>query len=151
MTIFDRISEDIKKAMIAQNKVELLALRNIKKELLEAKTSKELSGNLTDEIATKLITKIVKQNKDAAALFIEQKRADLAEEYTAQIEVMQRYLPAQMSDAELTTAVKAIIARLGATSMQDLGKVMGIASKELTGKAEGRTISEKVKQLLSGN
>lgn len=151
MTIFDRISEDIKKAMIAQNKVELLALRNIKKELLEAKTSKELSGNLTDEIATKLISKIVKQNKDAAALFIEQKRADLAEEYTAQIEVMQRYLPAQMSDAELTTAVKAIIARLGATSMQDLGKVMGIASKELTGKAEGRTISEKVKQLLSGN
>lgn len=151
MTIFDRISEDIKKAMIAQNKVELLALRNIKKELLEAKTSKELSGNLTDEIATKLISKIVKQNKDAAALFIEQKRADLAEEYTAQIEVMQRYLPAQMSDAELTTAVKEIIARLGATSMQDLGKVMGIASKELTGKAEGRTISEKVKQLLSGN
>lgn len=151
MTIFDRISEDIKKAMIAQNKVELLALRNIKKELLEAKTSKELSGNLTDEIATKLIYKIVKQNKDAVALFKEQKRADLAEEYTAQIEVMQRYLPAQMSDAELTTAVKAIIARLGATSMQDLGKVMGIASKELTGKAEGRTISEKVKQLLSGN
>jgi yqeY family protein len=151
MTIFDRISEDIKKAMIAQNKVELLALRNIKKELLEAKTSKELSGNLTDEIATKVISKIVKQNKDAAALFKEQKRTDLAEEYTAQIEVMQRYLPAQMSDTELTTAVKEIIARLGATSMQDLGKVMGIASKELTGKAEGRTISEKVKQLLSGN
>lgn len=151
MTIFDRISEDIKKAMIAQNKVELLALRNIKKELLEAKTSKEVSGNLTDEIATKVISKIVKQNKDAAALFKEQKRADLAEEYTAQIEVMQRYLPAQMSDAELTTTVKEIIARLGATSMQDLGKVMGIASKELTGKAEGRTISEKVKQLLSGN
>ncbi|MFC2605407.1 MAG: GatB/YqeY domain-containing protein [Bacteroidota bacterium] len=151
MTIFDRISEDIKKAMIAQNKVELLALRNIKKELLEAKTSKEASGNLTDEIATKVISKIVKQNKDAAALFKEQKRTDLAEEYTAQIEVMQRYLPAQMSDAELTTAVKEIIARLGATSMQDLGKVMGIASKELTGKAEGRTISEKVKQLLSGN
>ncbi len=151
MTIFDRISEDIKKAMIAQNKVELLALRNIKKELLEAKTSKEASGNLTDEIATKVISKIVKQNKDAAALFKEQKRTDLAEEYTAQIEVMQRYLPAQMSDAELTTAVKEIIARLGATSMQDLGKVMGIASKELTGKAEGRTISEKVKQLLSDN
>ena len=151
MTIFDRISEDIKKAMIAQNKVELLALRNIKKELLEAKTSKEASGNLTDEIATKVISKIVKQNKDAAALFKEQKRTDLAEEYTAQIEVMQRYLPAQMSDAELTTALKEIIARLGATSMQDLGKVMGIASKELTGKAEGRTISEKVKQLLSGN
>ena len=151
MTIFDRISEDIKKAMIAQNKVELLALRNIKKELLEAKTSKEVSGNLTDEIATKVISKIVKQNKDAAALFKEQKRTDLAEEYTAQIEVMQRYLPAQMSDAELTTAVKEIIARLGATSMQDLGKVMGIASKELTGKAEGRIISEREKQLLSGN
>ena len=75
----------------------------------------------------------------------------MAEEYTAQIKVIQKYLPAQMSDAELTTAVKAIIARLGATSMQDLGKVMGIASKELTGKAEGHTISKKVKQLLTGN
>ena len=106
---------------------------------------------MTTSYGLRRVNFIVKQNKDAAALFIEQKRADLAEEYTAQIEVMQRYLPAQMSDAELTTALKAIIARLGATSMQDLGKVMGIASKELTGKAEGRTISEKVKQLLSGN
>ncbi|MDO4725859.1 MAG: GatB/YqeY domain-containing protein [Porphyromonadaceae bacterium] len=149
MTIFDRISDDIKKAMIAQNKVELLALRNIKKELIEAKTSKEVAGNLTDEIALRIIYKIVKQNKDAAAVFIEQNRSDLAEEYMAQAEVIQRYMPAQMSDAELTVAVKEIISHTGACSLKDLGKVMCVASKQLAGKAEGRAISDKVKELLS--
>ncbi|KGN79156.1 glutamyl-tRNA amidotransferase [Porphyromonadaceae bacterium COT-184 OH4590] len=149
MTIFDRISDDIKKAMIAQNKVELLALRNIKKELIEAKTSKEVAGNLTDEIALRIISKIVKQNKDAATVFIEQNRSDLAEEYMAQAEVIQRYMPAQMSDSELTVAVKEIISHTGACSLKDLGKVMGVASKQLAGKAEGRAISDKVKELLS--
>lgn len=148
MNIFDRISEDIKKAMIAQNKVELMALRNIKKELLEAKTSKEAAGNLSDEVAIKMIAKIVKQNKDAATLFAEQKRPDLAEEYMAQTAVMQRYLPVQMSDEELTAEVQKIIYVAGATSLKDLGKVMGIASKQLAGKAEGRAISEKVRQIL---
>lgn len=148
MTIFDRISDDIKKAMIAQNKVELSALRNLKKELLEAKTSKEVAGNLTDEIAFRIISKAVKQNKDAAMVFKEQNRSDLAEEYIAQAEVMQRYMPAQMSDAELTLAIKEIILHTGACSLKDLGKVMGVASKQLAGKAEGRAISDKVKELL---
>ncbi|MDR0828853.1 MAG: GatB/YqeY domain-containing protein [Prevotellaceae bacterium] len=148
MDIFEQVSEDIKKAMIARNKVELEALRNVKKELLEVKTSKESAGVLTDAQAVKSISKLVKQNKEAAIVFKEQNREDLAEEYLAQAAVMERYLPAQMSENELDSAVKAIIAQVGATSLQDLGKVMGIASKQLAGKADGRAISEKVKQLL---
>ena len=137
MTIFDKVSEDIKTAMIAKNKIELMALRNIKKELLEAKTSKEAAGNLTDEIAVKVISKIVKQNRDAAQVFTEQNRPELAEEYNAQSEVMQRYLPARMSDEALTASVK------------ELGKVMAVASRTLAGKADGRDISDKVKSLLN--
>ena len=149
MTIFDKVSEDIKTAMIAQNKIELMALRNIKKELLEAKTSKEAAGNLTDEIAVKVISKIVKQNRDAAQVFTEQNRPELAEEDNAQSEVMQRYLPARMSDEALTAAVKDIIAQVGATSVKELGKVMAVASRTLAGKADGRDISDKVKSLLN--
>ncbi|MDR2684597.1 MAG: GatB/YqeY domain-containing protein [Prevotellaceae bacterium] len=148
MDIFEQVSEDIKKAMISRNKAELEALRNVKKELLEAKTSKEAAGILTDVISLKIIGKLVKQNKEAAIVFKEQNREDLAEEYLAQVAVMEQYLPAQLSDTELEGAVKAIIAQTGATSLQDLGKVMGIASKQLAGKADGRQISEKVKQLL---
>ncbi|MDR3328150.1 MAG: GatB/YqeY domain-containing protein [Prevotellaceae bacterium] len=149
MDIFEQISEDIKKAMIARNKVELEALRNVKKELLEAKTSKEAAGNLTDATSIKVIGKLVKQNKEAAIIFKEQNRNDLAEEYLAQAAVMERYLPAQMSEAELESEIKAIIQNLGTASLQDLGKVMGIASKQLAGKTDGRQISEKVKQLLA--
>ena len=149
MTLFDQISEDIKKAMLARNKVELEALRGIKKELLEVKTSKEANGELTDAMSVKVIQKMAKQGKDAAQLFKEQGRDDLAEEYLAQVVVYEKYLPAQMSDAELTEVVKSIIAQVGATSPQDMGKVMGVASKQLAGKAEGRAISEKVKQLLA--
>ena len=149
MTIFDKVSEDIKTAMIAKNKIELMALRNIKKELLEAKTSKEAAGNLTDEIAVKVISKIVKQNRDAAQVFTEQNRPELAEEYNAQSEVMQRYLPASMSDEALTAAVRDIIAQVGATSVKELGKVMAVASRTLAGKADGRDISDKVKSLLN--
>ncbi|MDR1543763.1 MAG: GatB/YqeY domain-containing protein [Prevotellaceae bacterium] len=148
MDIFEQVSEDIKKAMISRNKAELEALRNVKKELIEAKTSKEAAGNLTDAVSVKVIGKLVKQNKEAAVVFKEQNREDLSEEYLAQAAVMERYLPAQMSDAELNSAVRAIIAQVGATSLQDLGKVMGIASKQLAGKADGRAISEKVKQIL---
>ena len=149
MTIFDKVSEDIKTAMIAKNKIELMALRNIKKELLEAKTSKEAAGNLTDEIAVKVRSKIVKQNRDAAQVFTEQNRPELAEEDNAQSEVMQRYLPARMSDEALTAAVKDIIAQVGATSVKELGKVMAVASRTLAGKADGRDISDKVKSLLN--
>lgn len=149
MTIFDRISEDIKKAMLAQNKIELSALRNIKKELLEAKTSKEAAGELTDEISIKVISKIVKQNRDSAIVFKEQNRADLAEEYEQQAEISQRYLPKQMTEAEIVEALKEIAQEVGASSIKELGKLMGVASKRLTGKAEGRLIAEKAKEILS--
>ena len=116
---------------------------------MEVKTSKEANGELTDAMSVKVIQKMAKQGKDAAQLFKEQGRDDLAEEYLAQVAVYEKYLPAQMSDAELTEVVKSIIAQVGATSPQDMGKVMGVASKQLAGKAEGRAISEKVKQLLA--
>lgn len=149
MTIFDQISADIKTAMLARNKVELEALRGIKKELLEAKTAKDAAGELTDEMAIKIIQKMSKQGKDAATLFVEQNRQDLADEYMAQVEVYAKYLPAQMSDEALEVEIKAIIEQVGATSMKEMGKVMGMASKKLAGKAEGRAISNKVKALLS--
>lgn len=149
MTIFDQISADIKTAMLARNKVELEALRGIKKELLEAKTAKDAGGELTDEMATKIIQKMSKQGKDAATLFVEQNRQDLADEYMAQVEVYAKYLPEQMSDEALEAEIKAIIEQVGATSMKEMGKVMGMASKKLAGKAEGRAISNKVKALLS--
>jgi uncharacterized protein YqeY len=148
MNLFDQISEDIKKAMLARNHAETEALRGIKKEFLEAKTAKGGNGELTDEMAVKIIQKMSKQVKDAATIFKEQNRMDLADEYLAQVAIYERYLPAQMSDSDLETAVRAIIAQVGATSLQDLGKVMGVASKQLAGKTEGRLISEKVKQLL---
>ena len=148
MNLFDQISEDIKKAMLARNHAETEALRGIKKEFLEAKTAKGGNGELTDEMAVKIIQKMSKQVRDAATIFKEQNRMDLADEYLAQVAIYERYLPAQMTDAELETAVRAIIAQVGATSLQDLGKVMGVASKHLAGKTEGRLISEKVKQLL---
>ena len=148
MNLFDQISEDIKKAMLARNHAETEALRGIKKEFLEAKTAKGGNGELTDEMAVKIIQKMSKQVRDAATIFKEQNRMDLADEYLAQVAIYERYLPAQMSDFELEAAVRAIIAQVGAVSLQDLGKVMGVASKQLAGKTEGRLISEKVKQLL---
>ena len=148
MNLFDQISEDIKKAMLARNHAETEALRGIKKEFLEAKTAKGGNGELTDEMAVKIIQKMSKQVRDAATIFKEQNRMDLADEYLVQVAIYERYLPAQMSDSELEAAVRAIIAQVGAASLQDLGKVMGVASKQLAGKTEGRLISEKVKQLL---
>lgn len=149
MNLFDQISDDIKKAMLARNPVETEALRGVKKEFLEAKTAKGSNGELTDEMAIKIIQKMSKQGRDAAVIFKEQNRMDLADEYMAQVVIYDRYLPAQMSDSELELAVRAIIAQVGANSLQDIGKVMGVASKQLAGKTEGRLISEKVKQLLT--
>lgn len=149
MTLFDQISEDIKKAMLARNKVELEALRGIKKELLEARTAKDANGELSDEVAVKVIQKMAKQGKDAAEVFVAQGRQDLADEYLAQVEVYNRYLPQMMSDAELEAAVRGIIASVGASSPKDMGKVMGVASKQLAGKADGRAVSEKVKAVLA--
>lgn len=149
MNLFDTISDDIKKAMLAKDKVRLEALRGIKKEFLEAKTAKGSEGELTDEAATLILQKMVKQRKDSAEIYTSQGRADLAEDETAQMKVIQEYLPAQLSEEELEAAVKKIIAETGATSMKEMGKVMGVATKELAGKTEGRAISEMVKKLLS--
>ena len=149
MALFDQISEDIKKAMLARDKVKLEALRGVKKEFIEAKTAKNADGELSDDTALKILQKMVKQRKESAAIFTEQNRPELAENELAEAAVIEAYLPKQMSDEELTAAVKVIIAEVGATSAKDMGKVMGVASKKLAGKAEGRAISEKVKSLLA--
>ncbi|MBO7506290.1 MAG: GatB/YqeY domain-containing protein [Paludibacteraceae bacterium] len=149
MALFDQISEDIKKAMLARDKVKLEALRGVKKEFIEAKTAKNSDGELSDDAALKILQKMVKQRKESAAIFTEQNRPELAENELAEAAVIETYLPKQMSDEELTAAVKAIIAEVGATSAKEMGKVMGVASKKLAGKAEGRAISEKVKSLLA--
>ncbi len=149
MALFEQISEDIKKAMLARNQMELNALRGVKKEFLEAKTAKGGSGELTDDVAIKILQKMAKQGKDAATIFTEQNREDLAQEYLAQVAVYERYLPKQMSEDELDAVIRAIVEQVGATSPKDMGKVMGVASKQLSGKAEGRAISDKVKQILA--
>ena len=149
MNLFDQISEDIKKAMLARNHAELEALRGVKKEFLEAKTAKGGNGELSDEAAVRILQKMSKQGKEAAALFREQNRNDLAEEYLAQVAVYERYLPAQISADELEKVLRDIIAQVGATSPQEMGKVMGVATKQLAGKADGRAISEAVKRLLT--
>ena len=146
--LFEQISEDIKQAMLAKDKVRLEALRGVKKELLEAKTAKGSDGNLTEEQGVKILQKMIKQRKDSADIFAQQGRPELAENELAEMTVIQQYLPAQMSDEELTAAIKEIIAETGATSAKEMGKVMGVASKKLAGKVEGRLISEKVKGLL---
>lgn len=149
MNLFDKVSGDIKAAMLARDKVRLEALRGIKKEFLEAKTAKGSDGELPDETAVKILMKMVKQRKESAEIYNTQNRADLAGEELAQAAVIEEYLPKQMSEEELTAALKEIIARVGATSAKDMGKVMGTATKELAGKAEGKAISTKVKELLA--
>ena len=148
MEMFDRISNDIKDAMKAKDKVRLETLRNIKKVFLEAKTAPGANDTLTDDAALKIMQKLVKQGKDSATLYNEQGRTDLAEAELAQVAIIETYLPKQMSAEELEVALKAIIAEVGATGPKDMGKVMGTATKKLAGLAEGRAISAKVKELL---
>jgi uncharacterized protein YqeY len=148
MEMFDRISNDIKDAMKAKDKVRLETLRNIKKVFLEAKTAPGANDTLTDDAAMKIMQKLVKQGKDSATLYNEQGRTDLAEAELAQVAVIETYLPKQMSAEELEAALKAIIAEVGAEGPKDMGKVMGTATKKLAGLAEGRAISAKVKELL---
>ncbi|MBR1941880.1 MAG: GatB/YqeY domain-containing protein [Bacteroidaceae bacterium] len=149
MALFEQISEDIKAAMKARDKVALETLRNVKKVFLEAKTAPGANDTLTDEDALKLMQKLVKQGKDAAQIYVGQNRQDLADEELAQVAVIERYLPKMLSAEELEAAVKQIIETVGATSMKDMGKVMGTATKQLAGKAEGRAINEMVKKLLA--
>lgn len=149
MDLFDRISEDIKKAMLARDKVRLEALRGVKKEFLEAKTAKGAGGELTDETAIKILVKMAKQRKESAAIYSENNRPELAENELAEAGVIEEYLPKQLSEEELEAELRKIIAEVGAEGPKDMGKVMGVASKALAGKAEGRLISAKVKELLN--
>lgn len=149
MDLFDRISNDIKGAMLAKDKVRLETLRGIKKEFLEAKTAKGADGTLTDDQATKIMAKLVKQRKETAQIYAEQNRPELAENELAEAAVIEEYLPKQLSDEELTARLKEIIAQTGATSAKEMGKVMGVASKALAGQADGKVISAKVRELLS--
>ena len=149
MNLFDQVSNDIKSAMLAKDKVRLEALRGIKKEFLEAKTAKGADGELTDDMAMKILAKMVKQRKESAQIYTEQNRPDLAEPELAEAAVIETYLPKQMNEEELTEALKAIIAQVGATTPQETGKVMGVATKQFAGPADGRAISAKVKELLA--
>jgi len=148
MSLFDQVSKDLIEAMKAKDKVRLQALRNVKKVFIEAKTAPGANDELSDDAALKMIQKLVKQGKDSAQLFSEQNRPDLAEEELAQVKAIEPYLPQQMDASELETALRAIIAEVGATTAKDMGKVMGAASKQLAGKADGKAISTMVKQLL---
>lgn len=148
MNLFDKVSEDIKKAMLARDKVRLEALRGAKKEFLEAKTAKGANGELSDDSATKIIVKMVKQRKESANIYKENNRPELAENELAEASVLEEYLPKQLSAEELEAELKAIIAETGA-GPRDMGKVMGIATKRLAGRAEGRLLSATVKNLLN--
>lgn len=149
MALFEQVSEDIKNAMKERDKVALDTLRNIKKVFLEAKTAPGANDTLEDADALKIIQKLAKQGKESAQTYIDAGRQELAEAELAQVAVIERYLPKQLSAEEIETVVKEIIARTGASSMKEMGQVMGMANKELAGKADGRTISEIVKRLLA--
>ena len=148
MTLFDQISEDIKAAMKARDKVRLETLRNIKKVFIEAKTAPSANDELDDAAALKIIQKLAKQGRETARTYTDNSRQDLADEELGQVAVMEEYLPKQLSPKEIEKAVKDIITQTGATSMKDMGKVMGMAGKLLAGKADGKAISTIVKQLL---
>ncbi|HKJ41111.1 MAG TPA: GatB/YqeY domain-containing protein [Sunxiuqinia sp.] len=149
MSLFDQINEDIKTAMKARQKDKLEALRGIKKVLIEAKAAKGAGTELDDDEVIKIIQKLAKQGRDSASIYKDQGRDDLYQQEMVQVEVYETYLPAKMSDELLETTIKTIIDSVGATSMKDMGKVMGVASKQLAGKADGKDIAEKVKALLS--
>lgn len=149
MTLFDQVSKDIMQAMKDRDQIKLQALRGIKKEFIEAKTAKGSDGEMSDDTGMKILQKMAKQRKETAEIYQQNNRPELAETELAEAAVIESYLPKPMSDEELTEAIKAIIAETGVTSVKEMGKVMGIASKQLAGKADGKAISEKVKNLLA--
>lgn len=149
MNLFDQVSEDIKKAMLARDKVRLEALRGAKKEFLEAKTAKGANGELSDDNAMKIIVKMVKQRKESARIYTDNNRPELADNELAEAAVLEEYLPKQLSAEELESEIRKIMAQVGAEGPQHMGKVMGVASKALAGKAEGRAISDMVKTILN--
>ncbi len=149
MSLEQQISKEIMEAMKAKAAVRLSALRNAKKYIIEAKTAGPEVAELPDADVLKIIAKLAKQGADSAAIFTAQNRQDLADEELAQVAVFQEFLPKQLSADELTAEIRAIIVETGATSMKEMGKVMGLASKKLAGRADGKDISAKVKELLA--
>ncbi|MBS5614706.1 MAG: GatB/YqeY domain-containing protein [Prevotella buccalis] len=149
MALFEKVNDDIKTAMKERDKVALDTLRNIKKVFLEAKTAPGANDTLEDSDALKMIQKLAKQGKESAQTYIDAGRQDLADAELAQVSVIERYLPEQLSEAEIEKIVKTLIEQTGAASMKDMGKVMGMANKQLAGKADGKTISGIVKKLLA--
>ncbi|PQJ15687.1 GatB/YqeY domain-containing protein [Aureicoccus marinus] len=149
MSLQSQVMTELKAAMKAKDSVALESLRAIKSAILLAQTETGGGGELSEEAEIKLLQKLVKQRKDSAALYNDQGRADLAEPELAQAAVIEKFLPEQLSEEEITAVVKATIEKVGASGMQDMGKVMGMASRELAGKADGKTISGIVKTLLS--
>jgi uncharacterized protein YqeY len=146
--LFDDISEGIKEAMKAKDAVRRDTLRNVKKVFLEAKTAPGANDELSDADALKILQKLAKQGRESAEIFTQQGRADLAENELAQVRVLEEYLPKQLSEAELESALRAIITELGVTEAREMGKVMGVATKQLAGKADGKAISAMVKKIL---
>jgi uncharacterized protein YqeY len=149
MSLEEKINQDIKDAMRAKEKEKLESLRAIKAALLLEKTQKGASEEVSEDTELKILQKLVKQRKDTAQIYQEQNRKDLAEKELSEASIIEKYLPEQLSDQELTLQVKSIIEQLGAKSMADMGKVMGMASKQLAGKADGKAIADKVKTLLN--
>ena len=149
MALFEQVSNDIKEAMKARDKVRLDTLRNIKKVFLEAKTAPGANDLLEDADALKILQKLAKQGREAAATFVQQGRQDLADEELAQVRVIDEYLPQPLTEAEIEQTVKNIIAQTGVSSIKEMAKVMGLASKQMAGRAEGGAISAVVKRLLS--
>ena len=149
MDLFETVNAAIKSAMLAQDKVRLQALRGIKKEFLEAKSAPGADGQLSDETATKILVKMAKQRRETAQIYDEQNRPELRDNELAEAAVIEEYLPKPLTDEELTAALREIIAQTGATSAKEMGKVMGVASKALAGKADGKVISAKVRELLA--
>ena len=147
--LFDDISEGIKEAMKAKDAGRRDTLRNVKKVFLEAKTAPGANDELSDADALKILQKLAKQGRESAEIFTQQGRADLAENELAQVRVLEEYLPKQLSEAELESALRAIITELGVTEAREMGKVMGVATKQLAGKADGKAISAMVKKILA--
>jgi uncharacterized protein YqeY len=149
MSLKQQIDNDIKKAMLAKNKEELEALRGIKSMILLAETEKGIPGDISTEVESKLLMKAAKQRKESADIFKTQNRADLADRELKQLEIINRYLPKQLSENDIIEAVASIIAEVGAKGPQDMGKVMGAATKKLAGQADGKVISDLVKKILA--
>lgn len=149
MSLINTIDQDIKQAMLAKQDVKLRGLRAIKSALLLARTEKGASEELSTETEIKVLQKLIKQRKESADIYKAQNREDLYKIEAEEMEVIEVYLPKQMDKTEIEAYVKDLVSRVGATSVKDMGKVMGAANKELAGKADGKTISEVVKQLLA--